>query len=115
MRIYLAGPMTGLPRWNYDAFEEATARLRAAGHAVTSPHEMELADGFDPDAPVAQYTKENLHRAMRRDIQAVLQCEAVVLLDGWHLSRGAKLETDVAQAIGTPCYIFDRFLERSTA
>lgn len=113
MKLYVAGPMTGLPRWNFDAFAEAAERLRAAGHEVTSPHEFDLDDGFDPDAPVEDFTKADLHKAMRRDVEAVLQCEAVILLDGWHVSRGARLEADVAQAIGTPTYLLDRFLERS--
>lgn len=114
MKVYLAGPMTGLPRWNFDAFAAAAAELRAAGYDVTSPHEFDLDDGFDPDAPVEGFTQDDLHAAMRRDVQAVLGVDAVVLLPGWHDSTGARLEASVASAIGTPTYLLDRFLERST-
>lgn len=28
MRIYIAGPMTGLPEWNYPAFADAEVQLQ---------------------------------------------------------------------------------------
>jgi len=36
-RIYLSGPMTGLPELNFPAFAAMTASLRAGGHTVTNP------------------------------------------------------------------------------
>ena len=33
-RIYIAGPMTGLPDFNYPAFNAAAARMRALGFEV---------------------------------------------------------------------------------
>ncbi|MBA2927098.1 DUF4406 domain-containing protein [Pseudomonas sp. CCUG 57209] len=42
-RIYLSGPMTGLPGLNFPAFAAMTDNLRAGGHTVTNPAEV------DPD------------------------------------------------------------------
>jgi len=120
VKLYLAGPMTGYPRWNYDAFLAAAADLRAAGYDVVSPAEIELEAGFDPDAPVGDYTDADYCAAMRRDVELVLSVDGVALLPGWSQSRGAKVEAAVASAIGIPALVLsvwlsarDQILERS--
>ncbi|UJQ87166.1 nucleoside deoxyribosyltransferase [Arthrobacter phage BaileyBlu] len=103
MIAYLAGPMTGYPRWNFDAFDEAAAKLRRRGFTVLSPAEMDRANGFNPDAPVEDYTLEDRQKALRADLNAVIRvAEAVVYLPGSEDSTGANLEMSVALAIGKP-------------
>jgi len=103
VRLYLAGPMTGRHRWNFDAFLDAARALRARGYSVLSPAEMDLAEGFDPDAPVEEWTETATHAAMRRDLAAVVsRVNGVAVLPGWDDSRGASLEVAVARAIGLP-------------
>lgn len=103
--LYLAGPMTGLPRFNYDAFEDATERLREAGYIVYSPHELDEAlglheDGFDPDVPDS-FTPAMRRKVMRFDLDVVLNhADAIAVLPGWSKSKGARLEVEVAGAIG---------------
>lgn len=98
--VYLAGPMRGLPELNFPAFREAAADLRERGYQVVSPAEMdEELDGFDGkgDAeplPFATY--------MARDLPVVCGVDAVVVLPGWQQSRGAQLETLVAEGVGLP-------------
>lgn len=101
-RVYLAGPMSGYPRWNYDAFEAATAKLRSLGLDVTSPHEIDLGLGFDPDTDPETFTQADWHKAMRRDIAEVLKVDGVVVLPGWEDSAGAQVEVTVARALGIP-------------
>lgn len=87
-RIYLAGPMTGLPNYNYEAFNAEAARLRALGYHVENP-----AENVHPvDQTWAGY--------MRVALQQMLTCRAVVLLPNWHLSRGANLENHIATQLG---------------
>jgi len=100
MKIYVAGPMTGYPRWNFDAFARATALLRESGYEVVSPAEIDLSLGFDPDAPAENYTPAAYQAAMRRDVEALLAVDAVALLPGWSASRGAKLEATIGNALG---------------
>ena len=99
LRVYVAGPMTGLPRWNFDAFAAAAAALRRLGAVVTSPHEIDLADGFDPDGDGAGF---DLRRALERDVEEVLSADLVVLLDGWEVSSGVMVEILAAEGAGIP-------------
>ncbi len=99
LKVYLAGPMTGLPRWNFDAFAEAAAWLRARGAVVTSPHEIDLADGFDPDSDGADF---DLRRALERDVEAVLAADVVALLPGWETSPGVMVEVLTAEGASIP-------------
>ena len=89
MRIYVAGPMTGLPDFNYPAFFDAAGRLAALGHDPVNPARQW--DGH-PSAAWSDY--------MRRGITDVCTCDAVALLPGWGDSKGARLERRVAEVLG---------------
>jgi len=88
MRVYIAGPMTGLPGRNYAAFEHAASRLRAQGHEVVSP--AEINDGLEHEGYAA---------CMKRDILALVECRAIQMLPGWEKSRGACVEHGIARAL----------------
>jgi len=87
-RVYIAGPMTGLPELNFPAFHAAAAELRTRGFEVVNPAEV------NPDAgmPWAE--------CMRRDIPELLTCHTVAVLPGWEQSRGATLEVHIAMQLG---------------
>lgn len=86
-RLYLSGPMTGLPELNFPAFHAAAAVLRAQGFAVVNPAEI------NPDGAMPW------HLCMRADIKALCDCDAIVLMPGWQRSQGAALELHVAQRL----------------
>lgn len=89
-RIYISGPMTGYPQFNFPAFEQASKMLRAVGFDVVSPHE---AGKGELGKTWADY--------LRQDLAAMLDgCTAVATLSGWEQSRGAQLEVHVATALG---------------
>lgn len=88
LRLYLSGPMQGMPGHNLPAFERARTRLRRAGYLVTCPAEL----GHVEDWEWADY--------LRRDIRELLDCHAVAVLPGWQDSKGARLETHVADELG---------------
>lgn len=102
MRVYIAGPMAGIPQHNFPAFAAAAVKLIEAGHQPVSP-----ADGVDPDiAEIAemmgmQYRETKMYKNfLRLDLKLVLDCDAIQLLEGWEKSRGAQLEVHVARAVG---------------
>lgn len=89
--IYLSGPMTGLPDYNYPVFNAAADYLRAQGHTVHNP-----AEAFDGD------TTHTWTTYMRHDIELILKADEVRVLPGWHTSLGATLEVALAYSIGIP-------------
>lgn len=88
--LYVAGPMTGLPDFNFPAFAEATAQLRAAGYSVESPAEAGQVDGF------------TWNQYMRRGLLQMLRCDGVAVLPGWEGSRGAGIECRLARDLAMP-------------
>lgn len=89
-RLYVAGPMTGLPEFNYPAFNDAEIRLTARGYTVLNPARHGFLDGYT----WADY--------MRLGIADVVASEGVCILPGWEKSRGAGLEVHVAASLGLP-------------
>lgn len=85
IRVYIAGPMTGLPDYNYPAFNAEAARLRALGLHVENPAE-------NPD-------QETWEAYLRQALAQMLTCERVHFLPGWFGSRGARLEWIVAMKL----------------
>ena len=101
---YLAGPMTGIPQFNFPLFASESQRLRAAGFKILSPHEQDSEavqqaawaspDGLLHDGKIAGETWGDI---LARDVKMVADdvC-GILVLPGWYLSRGARLETFVA-------------------
>lgn len=92
MRIYVAGPMTGIAELNFPAFHAEAARLRALGHVVVNPAEI----NSDPTAA--------WHVCMRQDIAQLVTCDALQLLPGWERSKGAGIEVRLAGDLAMPVY-----------
>lgn len=100
---YLAGPMTGYPLFNFPAFHFAAKRARDLGYTVVSPAELNE-DAIDANS-------ESMRSVyMRRDIEALLRCVGVLVLPGWELSRGARLEVEIAVQLALPVLHAETFL-----
>lgn len=91
MKIYVSGPMTGVKDHNYPLFNTVAGYLRKYGYEVLNPAELP-----EPGNPGSQPWSWYL----RRDLQEMLNCDAIVLLPNWRNSQGAQLECDVASRVG---------------
>ena len=105
MKIYLAGPMRGVPFFNHPAFHRAAKQLRAEGHDVFSPAEQDaVKHGLNETGCEETATREHgFDRRAAMEIGLVYLCEhaeAIALLPGWRESKGATAEYAVAVAIG---------------
>lgn len=107
MKVYVAGPMTHIPKFNIPAFDHAAEDLRDRGLEVISPAELDdpwvrerellSVDGApDPElfGPWGDF--------LARDVKLIANdgIEAIYCLPGWSGSRGARLETFVGYLCG---------------
>lgn len=100
MKIYIAGPMSGLKAFNFHAFDAAAEHLFAIGHEVISPAELDAPE-FRERVMGANGTEKDLlgewGNCLARDVKLITDdgVEALALLPGWWKSRGANLEAVV--------------------
>lgn len=87
-RIYIAGPMTGLPGFNYPAFNAAARALRLQGHHVENPAD-------NPAPPCGSWLGY-----MRLALAQLVTCDELHTLPGWENSKGACIEVRLAQELG---------------
>jgi hypothetical protein len=105
-RLYVCGPMSGLPDFNYPAFDGAALRLKHRGYEVENPTENQQDD--TSRVPLWQ-------QFMRLGLAQLVRCDGVALLDGWGASRGASLEVFVANQLGLTVMPLSDWLLASSA
>ncbi len=108
--IYLAGPMRGIPEFNFPAFRRYAADLRAQGFKVFNPaekdnerHGTDISKGNSTgsEEQAAAQHGFNLREALHDDLRFIcLHADAVALMPGWQNSKGAKAERAAAEALG---------------
>lgn len=102
LKIYLSGPMTGLPDLNYPAFAAAAAALRSLGHEVYNPQEWEDSNNFGKFNHILAF--DDYCRYIVRE------ADVVIMLPGWKNSPGATAESSVARAVRKPSREFEEFI-----
>ncbi|MFT3971717.1 MAG: DUF4406 domain-containing protein [Micropruina sp.] len=99
LRLYIAGPMTGIEDYNFPAFHRSADVLRQAGYRVENPAETGVRDGWEwPDY-------------MRSAVARLVRCDGVALLTGWESSHGARLEHYIATNLGMRVRTVQRWFE----
>lgn len=83
MRVYISGPITGLPEGQYhSAFQEAEEKLKAAGYETLNPA---YANSRMPE----WYTHDDFMKICRLEL---LNCDMIYQLPGWEESEGCNIE-----------------------
>ncbi|EEJ4190061.1 DUF4406 domain-containing protein [Salmonella enterica subsp. diarizonae] len=88
MKVYIAGPMSGLPNFNRDRFNEVAGLVVESGNIPLNP--ATLPDGL----PERDYMAVGI---------AMLQCaDAIYLIEGWEKSAGARAEKALDDKLNIP-------------
>ena len=93
LTVYLSGPMAGIPGLNRQAFGDCMRLVEEAGHRAFSPaHHMETEkDG------------KSYKDLLMADLAWIRgNADALLMLEGWRGSKGAKAELALALALGLP-------------
>jgi hypothetical protein len=96
--IYVAGPMTGYPEFNFPAFFETAEALEEGGWEVINPAAHDLSEFGDLEG-VAK--NANYRDCLGWDLDQICKnCTAIFMLKGWENSKGARAEHATALALG---------------
>ncbi len=87
MKYYISGQITGLDlEVAKSIFEAKELELKAMGRVPVNP--MKVIE-YHPNLTWKDY--------MMADIEALFDCQGIVMLPNWKNSRGAKIEHDIAK------------------
>lgn len=85
-RIYISGPMSGLPREEYLArFARAEAALRHFGRVVNPAR-------LAPCRWPWLYRLIGYRKTLAWDLRVLRRCDTIAVMPGYERSRGARLE-----------------------
>jgi len=98
-KVYISGAMTGLPDNNFPAFDEAAHLVAIHGLMFSNPANIARDIFYEVEHGIRPMPCR--YGFMREDIKAMCDCNAVLLLQGWQKSWGAKWERIIAK------YVFD--------
>lgn len=88
-KCYISGPIAGYRRDEVEgAFGAMAKNLRALGIEPVSP----LQNGLPAESTWEEH--------MRADIKLLVDCDYIIMLDGWADSRGARIELNLARGLG---------------
>lgn len=89
MRVYISGPITGVEDYMVK-FPDAEKELKVSGYTVVNPAKINW--GMPDDITYEEY--------MEIDIKLIDMCDAIYMLRGWNMSRGANREYGYALGRG---------------
>jgi hypothetical protein len=107
-KVYLAGPMRGIPEFNFPLFLAVGEYLeREWNFEVFNPAQHDIDRGFDfsgyDGTEDLSDTGFDLRQSLGDDLEFVArEADLVVVLPGWEQSKGARAEVSTALALSIP-------------
>lgn len=117
MRLYISGPMRGIPCYNFPEFDSLADYLTDRGYQYINPADHDRV--VEPDLEVTKHylagdpslnDRDNFHQLLGWDLAQIAspECDGVVMLPGWENSTGAQHERYVAEACGKAVWLAKR-------
>lgn len=93
-KVYIAGPMSGLPNFNIEAFDRAEKFIGERGDIAVNP--AVLAKKWLEKNPDRNMSKGEYDQLLLEGLKQIHNCDAILMLPGWQNSNGAKAELSLA-------------------
>lgn len=94
MKIYISIPISGWPIDEQQAkAAEIAEKIKALGHEPVNPFDT-------PGPPEKLPDKERYAYFIGEDIKRLMLCDAILLCEWWHTSRGCCAELCIARTYG---------------
>ena len=95
-KLFISGPMTGIEHYNCENFNRYAEMARKLGYRVVNPVEMAKKIGIKK----VLSDKKVFKKLIEAELEALKTCDAILMLDWWQNSAGAKKELRVALGVG---------------
>lgn len=100
-KIFISGPMTGRPGFNFPRFDLAERQLAGAGIGCVNP--ARVCRRYKKETVLAD--KAKFQEMIDEQQRLERGCDAILLLDGWHKSKGVRLKLKTALDLGLDIYL----------
>lgn len=104
LRLYVAGPMTGIEDYNRPAFYDTAEAFRDGGYVVFNPadNDVRLFGSHEAcDEAINEDRQGALRIMLGSDLEFITQeADVIAMLPGWENSKGARAEHATAVALG---------------
>ena len=92
LKVFISGPMTGYENFNFKKFDSVADILSHAGVDVVNP--VDICRKYKKEKVLAD--KSVFAQMVEEQQVAEKTCSAILMLNGWEVSNGARLELDTA-------------------
>lgn len=105
-KVYIAGPMSGYPEFNFPKFFAVAKQLADDGWIVFNPANKSNEEAVTKDASFGEgdgvalvASGWSFRDAYVWDVNKVIEADAIYMIQGWEASPGARGEHAVAVAM----------------
>lgn len=103
-KIYLAGPMSGIPDFNFPAFFDYAEALEEGGWEVFNPAQNDIDVHGSLEGIKAAWAADattTLRQCLNDDLDYITaEADAIAMMPDWENSKGARAEHATAVALG---------------